>query len=93
MTSMTVSLPDALGEWVQSRVAGGGYASISDYLRDLISRDQEAATNDMRWLADLDASVVRGVADSDAGRVFDAEEVFDELEAKYSAMVASPERR
>ena len=93
MPSMTVSLPDALGEWVRSRVASGGYASISDYLRDLVTRDQVAATADACWLADLDASVVRGVADSEAGRVFDAEEVFDELEAKYSALVESPEPR
>ena len=93
MTSMTLSLPDSLAEWIESRVASGRYASVSDYLGDLISRDQVAAATDARWLADLDASVVRGVADSEAGRVFDAEAVFDELEAKYSAMVASPEPR
>ncbi len=91
MTSMTLSLPDSLTEWLESRVASGRYASVSDYLGDLISRDRAATATDARWLADLDASVARGVADSDAGRVFDAEDVFDELEARYLAMVASPQ--
>jgi len=93
MTSMTVSLPEGLDEWIQSRIASGRYASASDYVRELISRDQTTASDRGRWLADLDASIERGVADSDASRVFDAETVFDELEAKYSAMAAAPGSR
>ena len=93
MTSMTVSLPDGLGEWLESRIATGRYANASDYVRDLIRRDQEATSDQERWFADLDASIARGVADSDAGRVFDAEAVFDELETKYSALVAATANR
>ncbi len=93
MTAVTVTLPDDLSEWVQSRIAALGYASASDNVRDLIRRDQKPETRDERWLADLDASIQRGVADSDAGRVFDADSVFDELESKYAGVAAQPGAR
>ena len=93
MTSVTVSLPDGLREWVQSRIATGRYASAGDYVRDLISRDRSGARDEDHRLVELDASIARGVADSDAGRVFDADAVFDELEAKYSDLAAAPGNR
>jgi len=43
-------------------------------------------------LAALDASIMRGLADADAGRTKPASEVFDRLEAKYRAMAAQDER-
>lgn len=41
MATMNVSLPDPLKEWVEDRVKSGSYANASDYVRDLIRRDQE----------------------------------------------------
>ena len=41
MATMNVSLPDAMREWIEERVKSGRYASASDYVRDLIRRDQE----------------------------------------------------
>lgn len=46
MASMNVSLPEPMRDWVQGRIDGGHYASVSDYVRDLIRRDQ--ATADQR---------------------------------------------
>jgi len=43
MATMNVSLPDLLREWVESRVEGGAFANASDYVRDLIRHDQDAA--------------------------------------------------
>ena len=43
MASMNVSLPDPMRDWVQNRIDSGRYASVSDYVRDLIRRDQETA--------------------------------------------------
>ena len=42
MATMNVSLPDALKAVVEDRVASGEYASASDYVRDLIRKDEEA---------------------------------------------------
>ena len=41
MATMNVSLPDLMREWVEDRVKSGQYANASDYVRDLIRRDQE----------------------------------------------------
>ena len=40
---MNISLPKPMRDWVQGRVYNGGYASASDYMRDLIRRDQADA--------------------------------------------------
>ena len=37
-------------------------------------------------LAALNAAIARGIADADAGRVTDIDDVFDELEARYEKM-------
>lgn len=38
--TMTVSLPKPLRSFVASRVDAGGFGSVSDYIRELIRRDQ-----------------------------------------------------
>ncbi len=40
MTTLNVSLPDALGEFVQERITQGDYKTADDYLRELIHEDQ-----------------------------------------------------
>lgn len=42
MASMNISLPDQMRDWVQAQIEAGKYASTSDYIRDLIRRDQAA---------------------------------------------------
>ena len=41
MATMNVSLPDAMKVWVEGRAGTGRYSNASDYVRDLIRRDQE----------------------------------------------------
>lgn len=43
MATMNVSLPDAMKEWVEAQVQTGRYGNSSDYVRDLVRRDQERA--------------------------------------------------
>lgn len=40
MATMNVSLPDPMKDWVEAKISGGQYSSASDYVRDLIRRDQ-----------------------------------------------------
>ena len=40
-STMNISLPDAMKTWVEEQVKSGRYANSSDYVRDLIRRDQE----------------------------------------------------
>jgi len=41
MGTMNVSLPDLLRDFVDEQVAQGGYGTSSEYVRELIRRDQE----------------------------------------------------
>jgi antitoxin ParD1/3/4 len=40
MATMNVSLPDTMKDWVEQQANGGRYGNASDYVRDLIRRDQ-----------------------------------------------------
>lgn len=41
MTTMNVSLPDALKEYVDEQVGACGYGTSSEYIRELIRKDQD----------------------------------------------------
>ena len=41
MATMNVSLPDGMKIWVEAQSQTGRYSNASDYVRDLIRRDQE----------------------------------------------------
>lgn len=40
MTTLNVSLPDPMRDWIDAQIKGGEYANASDYIRDLIRHDQ-----------------------------------------------------
>ena len=41
MATMNISLPSPLRDWVESQRKNGQYANSSDYVRDLIRKDQQ----------------------------------------------------
>ena len=41
MSTMNISLPDSLKAYVDEQVAGRGFGTSSEYMRDLIRRDQD----------------------------------------------------
>ncbi|MGF6175100.1 type II toxin-antitoxin system ParD family antitoxin [Ensifer sp. 4252] len=44
MSTMNISLPDYLKSFVDEQVAGRGYGTSSEYIRELIRRDQDRLT-------------------------------------------------
>jgi antitoxin ParD1/3/4 len=80
--AMSADLGKTLEKFVTELVASGRYHSKSEVLREGVRLIQERETR----LADLDASIVRGVAD--AGRVKSTSQVFDRLESKLRAKAA-----
>lgn len=62
MAQMNVSIPDALKGWAESRVAEGRYSSTSDYVRDLVRRDQEREQARRRLQAAIDEGRASGVS-------------------------------
>ena len=57
MATMNVSLPDAMKNWVEERSRSGRYSNASDYVRDLIRRDQDRH----RAIAELQQLVDEGI--------------------------------
>ena len=92
MSAISVLVPEPASGLIEARVASGEYASASDYVSDLILRDQPLSADDAECVKSFDASIAQGLADCEAGRVFDSEEVFAELEAEYSAMADAEKR-
>ena len=41
MSSMSISLPEALRSFVERQVTARGYGSLSEYVRELIRKDQD----------------------------------------------------
>jgi len=62
MAQMNVSIPDALKGWAEARVAEGRYSSTSDYIRDLVRRDQEDEEARQRLQAAIDKGRASGVS-------------------------------
>ena len=56
MHRKTISMPDAMGEWISARVAAGQFNNESEYFRDLVRRDQE----EMSRRAYLKARLIAG---------------------------------
>lgn len=69
MASMNVSLPESMKAWVESQTRDGRYSNASDYVRDLIRKDQERR----RAIATLQAAITEGI-ESGEPQPFDFEE-------------------
>lgn len=65
MATMNISLPDPMRDWVQAQIEVGKYASSSDYVRDLIRKDQEQRDK----LAVLQAAIAQGLESGEAGEL------------------------
>jgi antitoxin ParD1/3/4 len=65
MAQMNISIPDKLKGWAELRVAEGRYSSTSDYVRDLVRRDQEAEEARRRLQAALDEGLASGTSERD----------------------------
>lgn len=71
MATMNVSLPDEMKSWAEAQTEGGRYSNVSDYMRDLIRRDQQRAKAiaDLRTL--IDEGVESGISDMTMDQIFD----------------------
>jgi antitoxin ParD1/3/4 len=57
MATMNVSLPDGMKAWVERQAEDGRYGNVSDYIRDLIRKDQKR----MEAIAALQVAITEGV--------------------------------
>lgn len=79
MTRKTITIPDAMDDWVKSQIAAGRYANDSEYFRDLIRRDQERREAEAQLRTMLEEAEASGVSD------MTFEEIWDEAEKRHAA--------
>jgi len=65
MATMNVSLPDPMKVWVEAQTQDGRYSNASDYVRDLIRRDQDR----QQAIAELQQLVDEGLESGTAARL------------------------
>ena len=78
MSTMNISLPDQLKSFVDERVSSSGYGTSSEYLRELIRRDQDRLRLRAMML-DAASSPITGEADK---------QYFDHLRSKVNQQLA-----
>ena len=64
MTTMNISLPDALKSFVDDQVGARGYSTSSEYVRELIRKDRDRERF-REMLLEGAASPLAGLADAD----------------------------
>lgn len=67
MATMNVSLPGPMKEWVEQQTRGGRYSNASDYVRDLIRKDQDRAAK----IASMQRLVTEGLEGGEGTRSMD----------------------
>ncbi|MFH6783094.1 MULTISPECIES: type II toxin-antitoxin system ParD family antitoxin [Methylobacterium] len=84
MAAMNISPPDPMKDWVEAQARTGRYSNASDYVRDLIRRDQERAGK----LGELQGLIDEGFRSGVSGRTPD--EIRHLGRAKLAAATKTP---
>lgn len=72
----TITVTDQQGDWIKSQIESGHYTNDSEYIRDLIRRDQEGARL-------LRATIQEGLDSGVSKRSL--HEIWDEAEKQHKA--------
>lgn len=62
MSQMNVSVPGPMKDWCEAQVREGRYATTSDYVRDLIRRDQDSRDRVKALQAAIDEGLASGIS-------------------------------
>jgi len=62
MAQMNVSVPELMKDWCEAQVREGRYATTSDYVRDLIRRDQDSRSRVKALQAAIDEGLASGLS-------------------------------
>ena len=77
MATMNISLPDQMKAFAEAQTRDGRYSNVSDYMRDLIRRDQERR----EAIAEIQALVDQSIA-SGPPEPFDMDEFIAEMKSR-----------
>ena len=72
MATMNISLPEQMKAWAEAQAEGGKYSNTSDYVRDLIRRDQVRAEKIAAMQAIVTKSIASGISDRTPQQILEA---------------------
>ena len=72
MAKISISMSDAMEEFVATRVESGEYNNTSEYFRDLVRRDQEKRQARQQLRKMLDAAEAGGVSEKSFDEIWEA---------------------
>lgn len=82
MATMNISLPDQMKAWAEAQAETGKYSNTSDYVRDLIRRDQEKAEKIATMQDVVTRSLASGVSARSTKDILEAAKAQVRAEAK-----------
>ena len=71
MATMNISLPEQMKTWAESQAGTGKYSNTSDYVRDLIRRDQERSEKIAAMQIKINEGLASGVSPHTLSEIFD----------------------
>jgi antitoxin ParD1/3/4 len=87
MTTVTISLPEPLRDFIEEQVKVKGYGDISEYMRDLVQEAQEAESSKR-----LESLLLEGL--ESGGDDIEVNETFwKDLKAETTAQIAEHKRQ
>ncbi len=78
-TRKTITLTDQQDQWIKAQIAAGEYTNDSEYIRDLVRRDQEQNAKFMALKAAIQEGLDSGVSDKTVS------DIWEEAEKRYRA--------
>jgi antitoxin ParD1/3/4 len=77
MTRKTITITSQMNDWVKGRIATGKYGNDSEYIRDLIRRDQSCEDSREALRALLIEGEESGISDRSVA------DIWNEVESRY----------
>ncbi len=78
-TRKTITLTDQQDQWIKAQIAAGDYTNDSEYIRDLVRRDQEQNAKFRALKAAIQEGLDSGISNKTV------RDVWEEAEARYRA--------
>ncbi|MGD8497536.1 MAG: type II toxin-antitoxin system ParD family antitoxin [Chromatiales bacterium] len=74
MTRKTITITPQMDDWVRAQVESGRYGNDSEYVRDLIRRDQSRRAAELELGQMIDAAEAGGVSNRSPREIWEAAE-------------------
>ena len=78
-TRKTITLTDQQDQWIKAQIAAGAYTNDSEYIRDLVRRDQEQNAKFKALKAAIQEGLDSGISDKTM------KDIWEEAEQRHRA--------